>query len=234
MSYTFFPEQGGVSSGESFQEMCQCVPLKSILSAALYFSRDKQMESCRGSRSGMMCGASMEGLGAESPTLYVEDSRAKIFPPLAAPTEMESEVGKADCGGKWRVSFAKLSPNMSSWKTPQLSLFEDSEEFSEIWPRWGLMLDGECFPQPMLEHDTSVSGYGFSEIVGTPIRTPRSRSEDFGEGRVPNPYELCKQNGGLPKPEWVENLMGWPTGWTDLRPLEMDKFQRWCSLHGAN
>jgi hypothetical protein len=30
-------------------------------------------------------------------------------------------------------------------------------------------------------------------------------------------------NGGKLKPTWVEWLMGWPLGWTDLKPLEMDK-----------
>lgn len=29
-------------------------------------------------------------------------------------------------------------------------------------------------------------------------------------------------------PEW---LMGWPIGWTDLKPLEMDKFQSWQQQH---
>ena len=33
-------------------------------------------------------------------------------------------------------------------------------------------------------------------------------------------------------PEWVEWLMGWPIGWTDLKPLATDKFQRWQNLHG--
>jgi hypothetical protein len=31
--------------------------------------------------------------------------------------------------------------------------------------------------------------------------------------------------GGQLNPTWVEWLMGWPLGWTDLQPLEMDKFQ---------
>ena len=30
-------------------------------------------------------------------------------------------------------------------------------------------------------------------------------------------------NGGQLNPSWVEWLMGWPIGWTDLKPLEMDK-----------
>lgn len=33
-------------------------------------------------------------------------------------------------------------------------------------------------------------------------------------------------------PEWVEWLMGWPIGWTDLRPLEMDRFREWQQQHG--
>lgn len=37
---------------------------------------------------------------------------------------------------------------------------------------------------------------------------------------------------GKLNPEWVEWLMGWPMGWTDLRPLAMDKFRQWCASHG--
>jgi hypothetical protein len=27
--------------------------------------------------------------------------------------------------------------------------------------------------------------------------------------------------------------MGWPIGWTDLKPLAMDKFLEWWRLHGG-
>jgi len=234
MSYTFLLERGEESSAESFQEMCRCAPSKSILFVEVYFCSDREMEFSHGSQSGMMCARLMENRGKEDPISCAADFLVKIFQPQAEQIGSDLMVKRAGCGEKWRVSFAKLSPDMSSWRIPQLSLFGGLEEFSAIWPRWGLMLDGECFPQPMLEHDTSVSGYGLSDIIGTPIRTPRSRSEDFGEGRVPNPYEICKKDGGLPMPEWVENLMGWPIGWTDLQPLEMGKFQQWRSLHGEN
>lgn len=46
-------------------------------------------------------------------------------------------------------------------------------------------------------------------------------------------------HGGIPtqpaslNPEWVEWLMGWPIGWTDLRPLGTDKFQQWLRAHGG-
>ena len=45
--------------------------------------------------------------------------------------------------------------------------------------------------------------------------------------------ELQRQGvRGQLNPTWVEWLMGWPLGWTDLKPLEMDKFQQWCEQHG--
>jgi hypothetical protein len=35
-------------------------------------------------------------------------------------------------------------------------------------------------------------------------------------------------------PPWVEWLMGFPIGWTDLKPLVMDKFQEWLNSHGKH
>jgi hypothetical protein len=60
--------------------------------------------------------------------------------------------------------------------------------------------------------------------------TPRTRGLCGGTGS----WELLKKNlrnmeevrgmaGGTLNPTWVEWLMGWPLGWTDLKPLEMDK-----------
>lgn len=38
-------------------------------------------------------------------------------------------------------------------------------------------------------------------------------------------------SGGRLNPTWVEWLMGWPLGWTDLRPLAMDRYQEWRQQH---
>jgi hypothetical protein len=35
-------------------------------------------------------------------------------------------------------------------------------------------------------------------------------------------------------PCWIEELMGWPIDWTDLKPLETVKFQQWLSAHGGS
>ena len=48
------------------------------------------------------------------------------------------------------------------------------------------------------------------------------------------PKTMLKREGsGRLNPPWVEWLMGWPVGWTDLKPLETDRFQQWQQQHGT-
>ncbi len=46
--------------------------------------------------------------------------------------------------------------------------------------------------------------------------------------------EVTGVEGGRLNPQWVEWLMGWPLGWTDLKPLAMDKFREWQRLHSPS
>ena len=79
------------------------------------------------------------------------------------------------------------------------------------------------------------------EAIGTPTQrkwgTPRCFMQkdaltDRGKGNLGeqvNEIHKVKQTGQL-NPSWVEWLMGWPIGWTDLKPLETDKYrnvQQW-------
>ncbi len=43
---------------------------------------------------------------------------------------------------------------------------------------------------------------------------------------------LATQAGGSLNPTWVEWLMGWPLGFTDLKPLGTDKCLQWRQQHG--
>ena len=47
------------------------------------------------------------------------------------------------------------------------------------------------------------------------------------------PEELSRRCGQaiIPNPEFWEWMMGWPSGWTGLRPLETDKYQSWRQRH---
>lgn len=45
-------------------------------------------------------------------------------------------------------------------------------------------------------------------------------------------YNSQEKDTGHLNPDWVEWLMGWPIGWTDLNALETDKFRKWPHSHG--
>jgi hypothetical protein len=67
------------------------------------------------------------------------------------------------------------------------------------------------------------------KIWSTPVASDTShRKKKYAQGGT----ALSTQAGGKLNPMWVEWLMGWPLGWTDLNPLEMDKFQKWQEQHG--
>ena len=53
-------------------------------------------------------------------------------------------------------------------------------------------------------------------------------------GQLPNAVQHMEQApiGGSLNPTWVEWLMGWPLGWTDLKPLETDKCLYMQQQHG--
>jgi hypothetical protein len=249
---------------------------------------------------------------------------------LAQPArELVSRASDPAYGWKWPASFVKYDPASRSWKTRQSSLLGGLAEFSETWPRWGSMLDGECsalttsapltsgiesgsWPTPTRRDYRSEScsqeyadkrngesrgktlpwavrwqtpvaddavnrtagklnsrgepklsaqvkmwptPHGFSKdgrsngpsgnelgravnrsIWPTPRSSPnenrqtkRTPSQEAGEHGL----SLAAEVGGSLNPAWVEWLMGWPIGWTDLSPLETAKFRQWLRSHGG-
>jgi DNA (cytosine-5)-methyltransferase 1 len=79
---------------------------------------------------------------------------------------------------------------------------------------------------------------GFVRRYPTPIASDNRDRGNMDNPSVQRRLKLKKQVslgqivGGQPNPEFVEWLMGWPMGWSDLQPLATDRFQRWLSLHG--
>lgn len=65
--------------------------------------------------------------------------------------------------------------------------------------------------------------------------TPQSRDWKGSSGRSlkGQEFDLPTAVGGKLNPIFVEWLMEWPLGWTDLKPLAMDKFRSWLRQHGA-
>ena len=58
------------------------------------------------------------------------------------------------------------------------------------------------------------------------VRDSRSRGPSEATRDSPALNHIATQGrGGLLNPTWVEWLMGWPLGWTDLKPLETDNYR---------
>ena len=300
-----------------YSDTSQYAPLKSMSIASKSYQRGRKTVSFHGFQSLTMCKHSTDDHGADSSMLLPVDSRAKTS---ASPGKaQESTENAAECGTTWPASLAKFDPDTSSWKTAQLSLLGGLEEFSETWPRWGLMRAGECWERQTLVPLTSGSGSGLSLSIWPTPNCDGFRSDgelailartltDYGQflGMTenaamskrdrawPTPTVCGNYNrkgasatsgdglatavtqrtyptatatahkGWSPKhnradtddrldytvereafnpgqqtppmrlnPEWVEWLMGWPIGWTDLKPLEMDRCHYALQQHGA-
>lgn len=226
----------------------------------LSLSPDKTTDICQLSRFGTTCAPLTEDRGAALLTSWRAGFRAKTSASPGKAQDLTASV--AVSGEKWRGSFARYDQVTSSWRTPQLSLLGDLVEFSETWPRWGSMRNGESFLLPMSEHPIFESAYG---LWPTPNAMPASNDLSFrcsGDGRskpnklgwavaeslYPTPVAsdtghrkskyaqggtaLSMAAGGHLNPEWVEWLMGWPIGWTALEPLGTGKYQEWLQQHG--
>lgn len=205
------------------------------------------------SRSGMTSELSMGTRGAGQLTSLPAGSPVRTSAQQA--TAQGSTAPAAASGWKWPGSFARFDRDSSLWKIRQCSFLGVSDEFSETWPRWGSMRDGECSELSTPARIMSERGSGLwptpnkmdghnAASMNDPIHW-RSRFEKKAAEGISLQFPLrvavhCPSprtppsawDGGLLNPDWTEWLMGWPIGWTDCTPLETDRFRQWLRLHG--
>jgi hypothetical protein len=141
-------------------------------------------------------------------TSSVEDSPAKIS---ASPGRAQDSTERARVfGASTPVSLASFDRDTCSWRTSQLSLLEEWDEFSGTWPRSGMTRSGTAFQLAPLAPLTGGTGSGLwptPSVCGN--YNHKGASVTSGDG-------LATVVGGSLNPAWVEWLMGYPLGWTDL------------------
>ena len=200
-----------------------------------YLSQDKMTKFSHLSQYGMTYKPLTENRGEELLTLFRGVSLAKICHQRGVEQDLTAQG--QDFGKKWHGWLAKYDPDTFLWKTAQCSLITDSEECLEIYPTSGLMQDGLLWEQTRLAHNTTETEYG---LLPTPTARDfnghtitKKRPKGFNKV-LPNVFKLEFQLHGqcYPHPTFSEGLMLFPVGWTDLKPLEMDKFQEWQQQHG--
>ena len=135
------------------------------------------------------------------------------------------------CGLPPSQPLARYDPDTHSWRTFQPSLLLNiSEQYSLIWPRWGMTVDGVSYRLPILSTKKTGSDSGC-------WYRPVARDWKGYTGRAT--VSICNQlreifpdTSGAPHPEFIEEVMGWPIGWSELKPLATDKFHQWRRQHG--
>ncbi len=87
-----------------------------------------------------------------------------------------------------------------------------------------------------LGHMQKRTAGDWSRKIGGLLPTPTCQDAKNNAGPSQyqrNTFPLNVIAGGPMNPTWVEWLMGWPLGWTDLKPLATDKWQQWKHSHGV-
>ncbi|SOD42398.1 hypothetical protein SAMN06298226_2737 [Nitrosovibrio sp. Nv4] len=252
MSWLFSQALVAEYSAASSSDGEQSAQLNVMPTQHKFWRNDKTMEFSRLSQFGLTLNLLTESRGAELLMSYLEAFPARTLAlQERAPESQESE---ADCGRKWRGSLAKYDPVSRSLKTAQLSLIEDLTGCSLTLPRWGLMRNGECYPQPMLVHPTCESESGLWQTLTADDAHDRvngkwnSRGEPKLSAQVKLYPTICARDyrypgksrmertggkqgevlpqviGGPLNPTWAEWFMGWPIGWTEFDPSATGKF----------
>lgn len=174
-------------------------PLSVMPTPQPFRHNDRTTDASTFSRFGPTCAVLTADRGEELLTWYRAGFRARTsVSPAKAPA---STASAADFGGKWPESFVKWDRATSSWRTRQCSLFEGWDEFSGTWPRWGMMLAGECSALSMPAHLTSASESGSWPAPNLPQRPQDERSVLAG---------LMLQNLALEEGEIIQGAASLP------------------------
>lgn len=217
-------------AGEQFAQL-------SVMPTPHKFSRnDKMMEFSDLSRFGLTCAVLTESRGEELLMSFLAGFRARTSAQMGlAPASRESDQVY---GQKWRELSVKFDLSSSAWK-----ILHDSGEKVLPWssvtlPQWGMTVNGFVYQHQTAQRPIHETACGLWPTVKSTIRSdcPSERLRHAPDlvsviKMRPLPNGSMPQQDGQLNPEWVEWFMGWPIGWTELKPLAMDRFQEWQRQH---
>ena len=174
-------------------------------------------------------------------TLFAEDTLASRS---ATPVDVTGPTTHDISGRCSPEPLAWFDHDSRCWKTLQATLVSGSDRFLAIWPRSGMTHDGIAYQLPPSAPLTDAIAYSLSlhgNMEWTPTATanqmapsmlernpglrlwPTPISRDHKDGPAPvyrngkiQTDTLGRAIGGSLNPAWVEWLMGFPIGWTDL------------------
>ncbi len=218
------------------------VPLNVMHTQHKFWRNDKPMAHSRLSQFGLTCAALTEDYGEALLTWFREDSLVKTSRQLD-PDKESADIALGS-GLKWQELSVRYDLGTSTWRTHQCLWDEALPWSSVILPTWGIAHAGELSEQLISEPPISVIASGLlpSKRWPTPVASmskgssPAALTRKSGADRTNDrlDHAVMALHGGQLNPEWVEWLMGWPIGWTELKPLAMDKFHLWQQQHSRS
>jgi hypothetical protein len=200
------------------------------------------MEPCRFSRFGLTYAPLTAERGAGLLTSFQAAFRARTsaLPEAAKVSKERAPV----YGSRWEESSVRFDLASSEWRTHRC-LWDEALPWSSVTlPQWGSMLDGVVYRHLDSARLMSEIAPGWSgETLPTPsVAMSKGSSEKAltrknGKSRLRNRLDYWVERGGKAgrlNPEFIEWVMGWPIGWTDVAPLATDKFREWHRQHGTS
>ena len=156
----------------------------------------------------------------------ISETASGLWPTPTVPNGGRSMTPEMVMNGGYTPSGQKRQIGLENavryWPTPKANDAEKRGNFDVTNPRNGLPAADKRWPTPT-KSDHKGSGPTMIRSDGK-LRGDRL---DYATERAPD----GTSTGGQLNPTWVEWLMGWPLGWTDLKPLGMDKFREWQLQH---
>ena len=164
--------------------------------------------------------ALQEDTSLETLTSYMEDSHART----SALQDMEKawKESEADCFSRCLESSKKSNPlGYSSKMCQQLPLGEDHEWYKKL-PRWGMTVGGVLFPLANGLINAEKDGFILPNLMasdgtkGPSKEYNRQGKQSSMRNLVTISYRLW--SAGVLSPEVCEKIMGYPSGWSELKP----------------
>lgn len=153
-------------------------------------------------------------------TLFVGDTPASPSAPLASE---QAKQTNGTFGPTSEMPLATFDPDTRSWKMcGGISLWGEQPSLENLPPS-GMTRNGVLFPQPAWVPTTDATDSSLwptprsSKAMSDNMKTSLDRVMRIGyKARLEEAVAMNGNATGKLNPAWVEWLMGFPPGWTDL------------------
>lgn len=220
MSYTYLQEQGAESSAECFSDIAAYAQSKSTNIAAQSYCNDNETARSHGFQYGMTCEHSTEANGAEKWMRCVEASRVNVSRQQPEVAQLRKTYGRK-CSAWWS------NPSQRTF-LQKMFLAQRLKSPPKTCVKWVTLPKAFRSQRKTWVQTIYGSGIGY-------LHTPTTKANYAAASMQKWPgCRIFTHVFGKATPTNQEWLMGWPIGWSDLAPLEMDKFQSWLQQHGRS